>query len=195
VGLSERLLVRRLRRGEREACTELIRRYHGDVYRYLRRLGADRALAEDITQETYAKAWCGIRSLRDAASLRSWLLAIARNEYFQWARSLSGQVATVADPPESLAGGPDPEGAALLGERDRRLREAVGQLEPDLREIVGLHYFQDLSLREAGAVLGIPKGTAKSRVHRALECLRSHLEPMEAEHEQERAGTAFADPP
>jgi DNA-directed RNA polymerase specialized sigma24 family protein len=53
VGLSERFLVRRLRRGEREAYRELVRRYHHGVYGYLRRLGADPSLSEDLTQETY----------------------------------------------------------------------------------------------------------------------------------------------
>jgi RNA polymerase sigma-70 factor (ECF subfamily) len=195
VGLSERLLVRRLRRGDREACSELIERYHQSIYGYLRRLGADPALAEDFTQETYAKAWRRFGTLREAASLRSWLLTIARNEYFQWARNRSGDPATTTDAPEIAAEGPDPEGAVVLDERDRLLRQAVNGLEPDLRELVALHYFQGLSLREVGAVLGIPPGTAKSRVHRALERLRALLEPMEADHEQERAGTAFADHP
>ena len=193
MGLSERLLVRRLRRGDREACGELIQRYHEGVFGYLRRLGADTALAEDLTQETYAKAWRGIGTLRKAASLRSWLLSIARNEYFQWARGRSNEPAPIADPEESEAGGPDPEGAVLLDERDLLVRRAVRCLDPGLRELVALHYFQGLSLREVGVVAGIPAGTAKSRIHRALERLRELLEPMEAEHEQERAGKAFAD--
>ena len=83
MGLSERNLVRRLRKGDREACRELIRRHHQGVYGYLRRLGAQPSRAEDLTQETYAKAWRRIETLRDAASLRSWLLTIARNEFFQ----------------------------------------------------------------------------------------------------------------
>jgi RNA polymerase sigma-70 factor (ECF subfamily) len=165
------------------------------VYGYLRRLGADPVLAEDLTQETYAKAWRRVGTLRDAASLGSWLLTIARNEYFQWARGHSEELATIAEAPEAADKGPDPEGAAVLDERDRLLRQAVDRLEPDLQELVALHYFQGLSLREVGAVLGIPAGTAKSRIHRALEGLRALLEPMEAEHEQERAGTAFADHP
>jgi RNA polymerase sigma-70 factor (ECF subfamily) len=173
----------------------LIGRYHQSVYGYLRRLGADPALAEDFTQETYAKAWRSVGTLRHAASLRCWLLTIARNEYFQWTRIRSGEPVPITEAQEIAAEGPDPEGTVVLEERDRLLRQAVNRLDPDLREILALHYFQGLSLRELGAVLGIPGGTAKSRIHRALERLRALLEPVEADHGQERAGTAFADHP
>ncbi len=65
----ERLLVWRLKRSDRDACSELIHRHHRSVYGYLRRLGADTHLAEDLTQETYAKAWANVAGLREAASL------------------------------------------------------------------------------------------------------------------------------
>jgi RNA polymerase sigma-70 factor (ECF subfamily) len=83
VGPSEHVLVWRLRRGDRDACRELIRVHHAAVYGYLRRLGADASRAEDLTQDTYLRAWRSIESIRRAASLRSWLLTIARNEFFQ----------------------------------------------------------------------------------------------------------------
>jgi RNA polymerase sigma-70 factor, ECF subfamily len=193
VGLSDLLLVRRLRRGDRTACDELIERYHAKVYGYLRRLGAAGPLAEDLTQETYAKAWTSIAALREAASLRCWLLAIARNEYFQWARGRSMEREVAVDPPETAAAGPDPEATAALQERDRLVHLAVGRLEPGLRELVTLHYAQGLSLKEVGAVLGIPAGTVKSRVHRALDLLRAMLEPLEADHGQKRDRAAIAD--
>ena len=195
MGLSDRRLATRLLRGDRQACGELIRRHHAGVYGYLRRLGADPASAEDLTQETYAKAWRNMGVLREAASLRSWLLSIARNEYFQWLRARSKEPALAAEPPDSAADGPDPEEAVALEERDLLVRRAVVKLEPDLRELVALHYFQGLSLKEVGAVTGIPAGTAKSRIHRALDRLRALLKPMEAEHEERRAGTALADGP
>jgi RNA polymerase sigma-70 factor (ECF subfamily) len=191
VGPSERYLVRRLRKGDREACSELIRRHHSQIYGYLRRLGADPGLAEDLTQETYTRAWQGIRCLRKAASLRSWLLTIARNEFFQWTRA-GHPGPTFADPPERKDAAPGAELTLVHDERDRMVRRAVARLEPVLRETVALHYFQGLSFRETGAVLGIPAGTVKSRVHRALGCLHALLEQQEADHEGQRAAKAFA---
>jgi RNA polymerase sigma-70 factor (ECF subfamily) len=191
VGPSERYLVRRLRKGDREACSELIRRHHSQVYGYLRRLGADPALAEDLTQETYASAWQGVRSLRKAASLRSWLLTIARNQFFQWARARRPGP-TLSEPPERKDEAPGAELTLVRDERDRAVRRAVAGLEPLLRETVALHYFQGLSFRETGAVLGVPAGTVKSRVHRALGCLHALLEQQEADHEGQRAEKALA---
>ena len=86
MGLGERWLVWRLTHGDREACRELIRDHHQAVFGYLRRLGAGGGLAEDLSQETYARAWSGIQELRQALSLRSWLLTIARNQFLQHVR-------------------------------------------------------------------------------------------------------------
>jgi RNA polymerase sigma-70 factor (ECF subfamily) len=187
VGPSERYLVWRLRRGDRDACRDLVRRYHGRVYGYLRRLGADPPLAEDLTQETYARAWNRIETLRKATSLRSWLLTIARNQYLQWVRVKRVDTAAIDGLPETADRAPTVES-------DLALREAVDRLEPDLQETVALHYFQGLTLREIGAVLEAPVGTVKSRLHRALVSLRALLERQEADHEQQRPGKAFAGP-
>jgi RNA polymerase sigma-70 factor (ECF subfamily) len=194
VGLSERILVHRLRKGDREACRELVRRHHQGVYGYLRRLGAQPPLAEDLTQETYAKAWRRIETLRDAGSLRSWLLTIARNEFFQRLRVERPEADGCEELPETEDPDPGAESAMIDSERDRQLRRAVGRLEPTLQEAVALHYFQDLSFRETGSVLGIPAGTVKSRIHRALGELRALLEQTEADHERQRAEEAAAGP-
>lgn len=192
MGLSEHFLVRRLRQGDPEACRELVRCHHRGVYGYLRRLGADAAQAEDLTQETYAKAWLRIGTLRRTASLRSWLLTIARNEFLQWVRVARPEVAIGDDVAERAGHGPSADGELLLSESGEALRRAVAVLEPALQETVALHYFQGLSLREVGAVMGVPAGTVKSRVNRALGRLRELLETKEAKHGKERAGKALA---
>ena len=195
MGPSERYLVWRLKRGDREAYRELIGRHHSRVYGYLRRLGADSGLAADLTQETYARAWQGIRKLRKAASLRSWLLTIARNEFFQWARAGRPETEALIDPEEPRDAAASAEVVLAHDERDRAVRHAVTRLDPLLRETIALHYFQGLSFREAGAVLGIPAGTVKSRVHRALGRLHALLDQQEADHEGQRAEKAFASHP
>ena len=192
MGLSERFLVWRLRRGDREAYRELVSRHHQRVYGYLRRLGAEASLAEDLTQETYAKAWRRIGTLRQSSSLRSWLLTIARNEFLQWVRVERPEVRPLDEVPEEADDGPDVERGLERSERDCALRKAVGRLQPDLQETVALHYFQDLSFREVAAVLGVPPGTVKSRINRALRSLRTLLESTEADHERPRAEKAFA---
>ncbi len=174
MGLTERLLLRRLVRGDERACRELIRRYHAGLFNYLRHLGADHHLAEDLTQETYAKAWGKFHTVRESASLRSWLFTIARNELLARGRQRRLRVGNLEDAPDY----PDPDPGILEhleeSERDRDLRRAVLKLEAPLREMVVMHYFGELSITEVGSVLGIPGGTVKSRLNRALSELR-HL--------------------
>jgi len=191
VGPSDLILVWRLRRHDRDACSELIRRHHAAVYGYLRNLGADGPLAEDLTQETYARAWARIDSLREAGSLRSWLLTIARHELLQRARVKRPDEVRIEAAAGTAAPDPPADDVVAQGERDSRLRRTVGRLEGVLREVVVLHYFQDLSLREVGAVLGVPPGTAKSRINRALQALRALLD-KEAAHDRSKSETAVA---
>lgn len=175
VDWSERGLIRRLRRGDDAACRELIRRHHSSVYAYLRHLGADASKAADLTQETYLKAWQAIGRLRKIGSLRAWLLRIARNEFLQSVRTPGPKIVGLDLVNERAGTGrPSPE-ILLSEEQDRQLRHALSRLEAGYREILTLHYFQDLSLKQAAGVLGIPVGTAKSRLHRALEALRGVL--------------------
>ena len=134
MGPSERYLVWRLKRGDREAYRELIGRHHSRVYGYLRRLGADSGLAGDLTQETYTRAWQGIRKLRRSASLRSWLLTIARNEHLQYLRAGRPDTAPLDGLPEREDPEPGAEVTLVRDERDRMLRRAVMRLEPVLRE-------------------------------------------------------------
>jgi RNA polymerase sigma-70 factor, ECF subfamily len=195
VRLTDRWLVWRLQRGDRDACRELVSRYHAGIYGYLRNLGADHPQAEDLTQETYAKAWRKIADLRQAASLRSWLLTIARNEFLQSVRRRQPAVESV-DPLENQHEMVDPTPSVLNNledsEREQELRRAVRALEADLAEVVALHYFQALSLREIGSHLGLPVGTVKSRLHRALADLRASLKEEEKGHVKESARKTFA---
>jgi RNA polymerase sigma factor (sigma-70 family) len=187
VGLSDPWLVLRLQRGDEEACRDLVRRFHAVVYGFLRNLGANPQAAEDLTQETYARAWKAIGTLRHASSLRAWLLTIARNEYLQSRRRRRVAEETSEFPPDP----PDPAPGALdllaEDERDEQLRGAVLALDAPLSEAIALHYFHDLSLRQVAAVQGVPVGTAKSRVHLGLERLRARLQ--EKEHDHVRPGT------
>ena len=186
--MGERWLKWRLQRRDPEACRELIRRHHQLVFGHLRRLGAHAAMAEDLTQETYAKAWRKIDTLREASSLRSWLLTIARNEFLQYLRSRRPETTGLDSVPEPVDGKPSPDSMATTAQRDQRLHEALNRLDPQLQETVALHYFQDLSLREVAEVLGVPAGTVKSRLNRALESLRKLLEQEALDYGQEATG-------
>ncbi len=189
--LGDRYLVWRLRRNDRAACRELVARHHAVVFGYLRGLGAPQALAEDLCQETFLAAWRSIDRLREAASLRSWLIAIARNEFLQSVRVKSLPVVDLDDTCDVVDPAAGTDTRFEQHERDRRTRHAVQQLELTLRETIALHYFEGLSLREIATITGVPAGTAKSRLNRALECLRELLD-QENEYVERTGGDALA---
>jgi RNA polymerase sigma-70 factor (ECF subfamily) len=182
MGLSDRLLVRRLRRRDHRAARELIARYHAGLYAYLRRLGADRPFAEDLLQETYAKAWLNLASLRNGASLKAWLYAIARNEFLQAVRIRRLRTIDCDEVPDRPDQSPGPLERLEHSRRDQALLLGIERLEPSLREIVVLHYFEDLSLREIAVVCDLAAGTVKSRLNRALSLLRDHMNEKEPDH-------------
>lgn len=192
MGPSDYWLVWRLRRGDRDACRELVRRHHAGVYAYLRRLARSPDVAEDLTQDTYAQAWKHVGSLRRSASLRAWLLTIARNEFLQWLRARRPEEPLPDGLTRAASAEPSAEVRLFASERAGHLRSAVARLEPSLQEAVGLHYFQDLSLREVSEVLGIPTGTVKSRLNRALSELRLHVAEDRGHDEASRTGSAIA---
>ena len=132
------------------------------------------AEAEDAAQEGFVKAWQALPRFREGAPFRPWLLAIVVNEARNRRRRAGRQAALAlraADP------GPAPleDTAAERADHDRLLR-LVASLREDDRLVIGYRYFLDLSEDETAEALGIPRGTVKSRLSRALERLRAQME-------------------
>ena len=159
------------------AYEELVRRYQ-DVAVRTAHVIAPAADADDAAQEAFVKAWIALPRFRRGAPFRPWLLQIVANEARNRRRSAGRREglairATVDRPSDDAA--PSPEAAALEAERRATLVEAVNRLRDEDREIIGARYFLDLSEAEAADVLGIPRGTVKSRLSRALARLRAGM--------------------
>src|SRR5881227_2491749 len=115
---AEARLIQQLRQGDLEAGHQFVRDYYPDVYRYLLYLTGRPEMAEDLTQETFIRAWRGLASFEGRASLRVWLHRIARREFLQALRSQRGDPA--AGVTESLD-----EAAELVTAPDAGWVEAV----------------------------------------------------------------------
>lgn len=190
----ERKLLKALRRGDRTACVELIDLHYRDVFWYLADLSGDRELAADLTQNTFAKAWQAVGSYRGGASFRTWLFAIARNEFLQDLRSRGRQAETIEFVDLEVIEAPDePVDVAITREElGRIVRDSVEELPGLYREVLSLHYFARMTLKEVAAVLDVPAGTAKSRVNKALGLLRDQLEKVVTGDEEQRAEASSA---
>jgi RNA polymerase sigma-70 factor (ECF subfamily) len=142
--------------------------------------GAD---AEDVVQEAFVKAYGALGRFRDGAPFRPWLLRIVANETSNLHRSAGRRRArersawALAEPLLLAAATDDPASAALSAQRTADLVRALSGLPDDQRRVVTFRYLLDLDEAETAAALGWPRGTVKSRLHRALARLAA--EPWE----------------
>jgi RNA polymerase sigma-70 factor (ECF subfamily) len=146
------------------------------LYRFALTLTRNRAAAEDLVQETYARALAARHKASPHESLRSWQFVILHNAW----RNERRQRRPLAEPDEveRLASGDD-LGSALDRRAARaRLHEAFASLPDPFRQVVVLRYVEELSYKDIARVLDCPAGTVMSRLARARALLRGALGPV-----------------
>jgi RNA polymerase sigma-70 factor (ECF subfamily) len=166
--------VERARRGDHDAFASLVRVAFARLDTAARLILRDRELARDALQEAMVRAWRDLPGLRDPDRFEAWLRRLTVNACLDAARVRRRRVIEVGLSPMLDIAVPD--GSGPRADRDE-LDAALHGLEPELRAIVVLHYYLDLTLPETAHTLGIPVGTVKSRLHRALAALRLSMSP------------------
>src|SRR5690349_7182948 len=136
----------------------------------------DPALAEDLAQDTFVKAFRSLAAFDSTRRLSSWLFRIAHNTAIDALRRNKTLTVTLDDDERSI----DPPAAAVPDPVERRalghaLQAALGRLRPDQRAAVILRYDDGMSYEEIGRVLGVPESTARSHVHRARKDLARQM--------------------
>ena len=168
-------LARRLRAGDHTAAAELVDIYYKQIYLFMRRLGHDRQVSEDLTQESFLNAWQHIAQLRDGKALNGWLYRIAGNvSRLYWRRRKRKKLTDVENYNVTNSSNAGLE-IAEHDEQLEQLKNAVARLPVKLRQTVVLHYMQQLTIAEAADAAGIREGTFKSRLNRALKTLRKQV--------------------
>ena len=172
--IQNELLVLRCRRGERGAFEELIRQWEGRLFYYIRRLVSHESDAWDILQETWICVLRGIGKLRAPQALSPWLYRTARNHAMSHLKKRYRKRELFAvDPPDLDAVASEPDNGF---EDAERVHYALDQIPILQREVLTLHFLDDLSLADIAQVLGVPEGTVKSRLYHAKRALREVLE-------------------
>ena len=168
-----RALVDRAREGDGEAFDALARtvgdRCMAIAYRILR----DADLADDAVQAALITAWRELRTLRDPDRFEPWLHRILTHECYAEARRRTRWSADIRILPVDRE--QDSGGILTVNDRDQ-LDRAFRRLTLEQRAVLVFHHYLDLSLVEVAERLGIPVGTAKSRLHHATAALRASLE-------------------
>jgi RNA polymerase sigma-70 factor (ECF subfamily) len=162
--------------GARAALRQLVARWSPRLLRYVARTLGSGDGAEDVLQEVWASALRGLPGLSDSARFRAWIYAIATRKCADAIR-LRRRRRRLGDAARTQAG---INGHALApASLGLDLTAAIRRLPPDQRVAVSLHYGEDLAIDEIAAVLGVPAGTVKSRLHAARGSLKLLLEGTE----------------
>ena len=165
-------LVRQARQGDRDAFDILLTDVVDHLYRIARLVLRDFDRAEDAVQEALVRCWRDLPNLREPDRFDAWLNRILMRAITDEARKKRGFVANVVQLKVEPAVA-DSSGA--LADRDEIAR-VFERLSVEHRTIVILHHYLGMTTDEAARTIGVPHGTAKSRLHYATEALRAALE-------------------
>jgi RNA polymerase sigma factor (sigma-70 family) len=169
---SDAELVSASRRGEHAAFGHLVERYQALVCAVSFTATGDRALSEDVAQETFLVAWRQLGELHETAKLRPWLCGIARN-LGRMARRDGRREATAedVDDVDLAAGTASPFEAVVEAEAQRIVRDTLSRVPERYREALVLYYQNDRSAREVALALGISENAALQRLSRGRKYL------------------------
>ena len=169
----------RARRGDGDAYAALVAAHQETTFRTAYLVLGDAAEAEDAAQEAFVRAYRALDRFRDGEPFRPWVLRIAVNAARNRRRS-AGRRAGLRMRAEAAdavgdASAPSAESSVVAAEQRRRLLDAVNELAPDDRLVIGARYFLDLTEVEIAALAGVARGTVKSRLSRARARLAQRL--------------------
>jgi RNA polymerase sigma-70 factor, ECF subfamily len=187
-GLTDAELVARALKGHQEAFREIVVRFERPIYSLVARMVQDPALAEDLAQEVFIKAFRRLDTYDPQRKLSSWLFKIAHNTTIDHLRrhvpetvpleaekdddrsGRGGLAAVLSD-----TGAQSPAAAAERRDMARGLERAIARLRPEYRESVVLFYLEGASYQEICEATGLPLGTVKTNLHRARKELAQHM--------------------
>jgi RNA polymerase sigma-70 factor (ECF subfamily) len=169
-------LVSAIAAGERRAMQALYMRYNIRVYRFVLRLIADAAEAEDIVSEVFLEVWRRADAFKAKSRVSTWLLAIARNKALSALRArrhvqLDDRMAiAITDPAE------DAETMLEHRARNATIQECLSQLSTIHREVLDLAYYHEKSVEEVAEIVGVPASTVRTRMFYARKRMETLLQ-------------------
>ena len=170
-------LARKAQRGDRQAFAAILSRYERPIFSFIYHFFRNRTLCEDLTQETFLRAFRFIRSFRTDERLSTWLFSIAKNLCIDELRRMRKGATTdidAVDPEELVAGtdtSPDPLDASILVQEGEIIHRAVARLPEKYRTCIILFYFNELSYEEISRVMKISLSNTKILLFRGKRML------------------------
>jgi RNA polymerase sigma-70 factor (ECF subfamily) len=184
----EHRLIVAAQQGDRLAFAQLVERYWDRLYRWLYRLTRDQHTAEDLVQESFLKAFAGLKKFQAGTNFRAWLFCIAHNNYANQCRASAHRRQPLPeDVPDSQYG---PLEEAISAELLQDLGRAIQRLPTEFRAALLLRVEEGLSFRQIAEVLDLTEETARWRVFKARQKLLSLLAPRREQRSEARSPRA-----
>jgi len=178
------LLIKKALQGDEQAFAQIVERYRNQIYGFIYRMVKDRVEAEDLTQETFIKAYNALGSFNTEYAFSTWLYKIATNNCIDFFRKRRLKTYSLDNPIQAKDGEltrdfPDhdlgPEKGLISREKTLQIQDAIESLPPKYKQAILLRHAKDKSYEEIAEELNIPLGTVKVRIFRAREMLKKKL--------------------
>ena len=174
-------LIQRILAGDETAFASLIRKYQKQVHALAWRKIGDFQIAEDIVQETFLQVYQKLETLNDPTQFSRWLHAIVNHLCIAWHRKNRLQIQSLEEihiseietEPYSRYIASEHEKISADAQRDL-VERLLAKLKESDREVITLHYFEEMTSSEIGTFLGVSENTVKSRLHRARQRLKKY---------------------
>ena len=186
---ADQALVARVQRGDQQAFNLLVEKYQRKLARLLQRLIRDPAEVEDVTQETFIRAYRALPAFRGDSAFYTWLYRIgvntAKNHLIAMGRRAPTTTGVEPDEAEgreeaaeSLRDINTPDRVLMSKEIAETVNAAIGELPEELRTAIQLRELDGLTYEEISAIMECPIGTVRSRIFRAREAIAGKLRPL-----------------
>ncbi|MCL2162609.1 MAG: RNA polymerase sigma factor RpoE [Betaproteobacteria bacterium] len=189
-------LVERIQSGDKQAFGLLVSKYQRKLHRLIARLVRDPAEVEDLTQETFIKAYRALASFRGESAFYTWLYRIgintAKNHLAAQVRRIPASVGIDSGEMEGIEGAErlrdfdTPERQLMTRQIALTVDEALAGLPDELREAITLRELEGLSYEDIASTMDCPIGTVRSRIFRAREAIAARLRPLLGTRADER---------
>jgi RNA polymerase sigma factor (sigma-70 family) len=168
--------------GSQEAFGDLVSRYQNLVAGVAWRYGAPRDEIEDVVSEVFIKVYRNLHQYRPDHAFSTWLYRLAVNHVLDRGRRARKERGRMEMPEQVADGAPLADDRVEDRERAALLREALDELDPRYKDVIFVVYVEGKRIEEAARILGIPSGTAKTRLMRGRHALKRVLERRHPEY-------------
>ena len=172
--IEDKILVRRLRSGDKDAFRLLYERYYPLFISFANRMLKDENMAEDLIQNVFMKVWVGRANLNENKNFRNYLLVSIRNEVYQYFRR-AFRIDSEAPCPDIIDGSMNVETAISAKELERKIAGVIAGMPHRRREIFNMSRYEKLSNREIAQRLGLSVRTVEKHIENALSDIRKNI--------------------